>query len=82
MFSKLALSGIPTGFVLPFQLKFVNIQRKFGLLAQLVEQCPLKALVLGSSPRRPTIIWDENPKKGSGNLGFPLEENNKNRGFL
>lgn len=27
-----------------------------GLVAQLVEQCPFKALVRGSSPRQPTII--------------------------
>ena|GEM_PF-3160755 len=27
-----------------------------GLVAQLVEQCPFKALVLGSSPSQPTIF--------------------------
>ena len=28
-----------------------------GLVAQLVEQCPFKALVRGSSPRQPTISF-------------------------
>lgn len=33
-----------------------------GLVAQLVEQCPFKALVRGSSPRQPTNFAVENPK--------------------
>ena len=32
-----------------------------GLVAQLVEQCPFKALVRGSSPRQPTISISPQP---------------------
>ena len=34
---------------------FFKMVRFGGLVAQLVEQCPFKALVRGSSPRQPTI---------------------------
>ena len=34
-----------------------NLRPLGGLVAQLVEQCPFKALVVGSSPTQPTISF-------------------------
>src|ERR1039457_1532960 len=44
--------------VIPFAVNFANrlILRQDGLVAQLVEQCPFKALVQGSSPCQPTSL--------------------------
>ena len=45
--------------------KFVVTLRRFfqgGLVAQLVEQCPFKALVQGSSPCQPTIFQNAKRK--------------------
>ena len=44
-----------------------------GLVAQLVEQCPFKALVQGSSPCQPTI-FSRSMGFAFGELGFRLGE--------
>ena len=46
-----------------------------GLVAQLVEQCPFKALVRGSSPRQPTTIIDYNSFPHKGLTKVPQNEN-------
>jgi hypothetical protein len=50
---------MPDGSFLPAIIEYASqliLRSQVGLVAQLVEQCPFKALVRGSSPRQPTIF--------------------------
>jgi hypothetical protein len=50
---------MPVGSFPPAIIEYASqliLRSQVGLVAQLVEQCPFKALVRGSSPRQPTIF--------------------------
>ena len=64
---------MPVGSFPPTIIEYTSqliLRSQVGLVAQLVEQCPFKALVRGSSPRQPTIFRYQ--KWLTGRVEFPL----------